>query len=372
MTFNTEVNINVGKSVFDQTAHKLWGTFKVLRVTYEGIYDSTFEVYPTIAGVQPVIESMSIDNEQYCRNYAMVYTGHIGRRKPIVTDVILTPEEECGKRKMEYTELVFYGESTKPGDWPWHVAIFKKSYAQKTYACGGTLITRNIVLTAGHCVTTINAPDSPSNLAVVLGKHTITHDEATSQERDVHSVIVHENFRTPKYTDNDIALLKLKTEASYNNYVQPACIWYDGAYDKLPTSRIMGSVVGWGLDETFNLSPELRHATMPEVSFTDCVMKKPTFYALMLSNSTKFCAGWGNGTSACNGDSGGGYFVFVPDVAKNSSPTATGAWYVKGIISVAVAKENVGVCDPDYYVLFTDISKYKDWIRKHADIITRT
>ena len=42
--------------------------------------------------------------------------------------------------------------------------------------------------------------------------------------------------------ENDIALLKLKYEAVYTDYVQPACLWYEDAIYKLPHSVIFGTV----------------------------------------------------------------------------------------------------------------------------------
>jgi len=61
-----------------------------------------------------------------------------------------------------------------------------------------------------------------------------------------------------------------------------------------------------------------------------------------------------SGTSVCNGDSGGG-MVFN----RNSR------WYLRGIVSITVAKEGLRVCDTKHYVVFTDVAKYGDFIRKN-------
>lgn len=71
------------------------------------------------------------------------------------------------------------------------------------------------------------------------------------------------------------------------------------------------------------------------------------------------------GTSACNGDSGSAFQVFLPDQAKDDNPDAPGAWYVRGIVSVTVAREDAAICNPEKYVVFTDVEKYKPWIEKH-------
>lgn len=57
----------------------------------------------------------------------------------------------------------------------------------------------------------------------------------------MHSIIVHEDFKLP-YLHNDISLLKMTAEVTYNDYIQPACLWNKGAVDKLNTNEISGTV----------------------------------------------------------------------------------------------------------------------------------
>lgn len=74
------------------------------------------------------------------------------------------------------------------------------------------------------------------------------------------------------------------------------------------------------------------------------------------------------GTSACNGDSGGAFQVFIPDDAQDQSVNASGAWHVRGIVSQTISRFDVPICDPHQYVVFTDVEKYRSWIDKHLDI----
>lgn len=55
----------------------------------------------------------------------------------------------CGRRKIHHTGLITGGQPTKPGDWPWHVAIYrmKSSSSEQKYVCGGSLLTTSRVLT---------------------------------------------------------------------------------------------------------------------------------------------------------------------------------------------------------------------------------
>lgn len=61
------------------------------------------------------------------------------------------------------------------------------------------------------------------------------------------------------------------------------------------------------------------------------------------------------GTSVCNGDSGGGLF-FSKNVEEDLQ------WHIRGIVSLSVAKNNAPICDPEHFVLFTDVSRYISWI----------
>lgn len=79
------------------------------------------------------------------------------------------------------------------------------------------------------------------------------------------------------------------------------------------------------------------------------------------------------GAAPCNGDSGGGFVVYVEDYKPSRSlffaPKAPGAWYVKGIVSVTLKSErdDAVVCDPNGYTVFTDVAIYRDWILSYMN-----
>jgi secreted trypsin-like serine protease len=50
---------------------------------------------------------------------------------------------QCGKQ-MFSAPLIFNGEKSQPGQWPWHVALLKET---NNYFCGGTIISNLHVLT---------------------------------------------------------------------------------------------------------------------------------------------------------------------------------------------------------------------------------
>ncbi|CAG9792313.1 unnamed protein product [Diatraea saccharalis] len=319
---------------------------------------------PPYGGV-PYLTSLVLNTVEYCEEPISGFLDDmfiLGRKDTaeIITNV---PDDSCGRRKIQHTELIVNGQSTKPGDWPWHAAIYRLEKFKIDYICGGTLLNNIFVLTAAHCVTSRGSPVLPETRNVILGKYNLVGGDISPQEKGVHQIIVHNEFN-PSKLDNDIALIKLKSEVTFSDYVQPACVWYSDANKKLPSGTLYGTVVGWGFDQSDSLSSSLQQVTIPKQSETTCIKSNPSFFSRLL-NSQKFCAGFNNGTSACNGDSGGAFVVFVPDESQNIAPNASGAWYVRGIVSLSVSRSDVPICDPYQYVIFTDVAKYKGWLNTH-------
>ncbi|CAG5030785.1 unnamed protein product [Parnassius apollo] len=334
-----------------------------------------FSVMGPSSGAIPNIGSLKINGVEFCNNPRKDYLNNfIEINQPITNQPTNQPvvptseivEDSCGRRKITHTELIVGGANTKAGDWPWHVAIYRLHRADIKYICGGTLLSKNYVLTAAHCATIRGEAVIPDILNIVLGKYNLVGGDIAVQEKEVFKVIIHEKFNYKIRLDNDIALLKLRTEVTFTDYVQPACIWSEKAIEKIPTNEIIGTVIGWGFDQTDELSSQLRQATMPIISENTCYKSNPLFYSNVLTEN-KFCAGLKNGTSACNGDSGGGFFVFVPDISHDAHPNAPGAWYLKGIVSLTVSRRDVPLCDPTQYVVFTDVSRYREWIDKNIN-----
>lgn len=102
----------------------------------------------------------------------------------------------------------------------------------------------------------------------------------------------------------------------------------------------------------------LRVTSIPVVSEENCIKNQKKDFKKYVTYTT-FCAGYQNGTGVCNGDSGGG-LIFPKDEKKN-------VWYLQGIVSVSPRRHGTSFCDPNYYTIFTKLSKYTDWLQ---DILT--
>ncbi|EEB20276.1 hypothetical protein Phum_PHUM609370 [Pediculus humanus corporis] len=265
--------------------------------------------------------------------------------------------QECGTPSIQPSPLITHGQLTSRGQWPWHVALYKNVGTDLTFFCGGSLINNKYVLTAAHCVTKTytTQPLDENTLVVYLGKyHLKLWSEGGVQNRQVFKITVHPKYNSTDFR-SDIAVLELTTPVEYSDYVRPICMW-DRTNTRIEeVEGKLGTVVGWGFDEHKMLTEELRQAKMPVVEQKTCLWSYPDFYPQFTSNMT-YCAGFKNGTSVCNGDSGGGMVFPYKD------RTGIERWHLRGIVSISPARNDSRVCDTSHYVVFTDVAKYLPWL----------
>ncbi|CAH0595236.1 unnamed protein product [Chrysodeixis includens] len=274
---------------------------------------------------------------------------------------------QCGKVMLNNPiPLVVNGTPTLEGQWPWQIALYQTQTVDNKYICGGTLVSHRHVITAAHCVTRKGSRRvvNKNTLTVFLGKHNLRTSVAGVQIRFVENIIVHPEYNATTFS-RDLAILELREPVTYSDHVQPACLWPENEIDLKNVIGKNGSVVGWGFDDTGVATEELSLVEMPVVDQETCIRSYSDFFVRFTSEYT-FCAGYRNGVfnektgtrksvSVCNGDSGGG-MVF------NSGRT----WYLRGLVSLSVARQNEYRCDPTHYVIFTDLAKFLPWIKQYV------
>ncbi|XP_058813003.1 CLIP domain-containing serine protease B10-like [Topomyia yanbarensis] len=263
-------------------------------------------------------------------------------------EVFRNAQFQCGIPKHANTLLIVNGADAKISDWPWHAAVRQHSGNQPEYVCGGTLISEWFVVTAAHCTLGEN-PNKLPTMSVQLGVNAV--GSAEGKVYNVGRIHRHHGFALPDLKD-DIALLELSSPVEFNDFVLPICT--SKKTETVPGK--VGAIVGWGVTENDIPSTKLKLAKLPVVDELECKRREPELYGRVLTDKV-FCAGYTNGTSACNGDSGGGIVFERGD-----------AWYLGGITSFTRTRDGSNLCLTTTYAAFTKITPYLDWIARITNI----
>ncbi|XP_017478065.1 PREDICTED: trypsin-1 isoform X2 [Rhagoletis zephyria] len=221
-------------------------------------------------------------------------------------------ECDCGYSNEEIR--IVGGKPTGVNQFPWMARIV---YDGK-FHCGGSLLTKDYVLTAAHCVKKLRK----SKIRIIFGDHDqhIT-SESNAIQRAVIAIIKHRNFDPDSY-NNDIALLKLRKPMMFSKIIKPVCL---PRYNYNPAGRI-GTVVGWGrTSEGGDLPSIVNQVKVPIMSISECRNQK---YKSSRITASMLCAGrpsmdscqvsWGVG---CGRDGYPGVYTrvskFVPWIKSN-------------------------------------------------------
>uniref|UniRef100_A0A671LFS7 Anionic trypsin-2-like n=1 Tax=Sinocyclocheilus anshuiensis TaxID=1608454 RepID=A0A671LFS7_9TELE len=238
----------------------------------------------------------------------------------------------CGQAPLN-TRIVG-GVDASEGSWPWQVSLHSSNFGG--HFCGGSLINSEWVLTAAHCL-----PDA-SSLRVYLGRRTQQGVNANEISRNVTTIIVHTSYDR-NTNNNDIALLRLSSAVTFNNYIRPVCL---AAQNSVFPSGTSSWITGWGDVQSGVSLPDprtLQETIVPVVDNVQC----NTLLGSGSVTSNMMCAGlMEGGKDTCQGDSGG------PMVSKQCS-----VWVQSGITSWGY-----GCADPNAPGVYTRVSQYQSWI----------
>ncbi|XP_055617451.1 trypsin 3A1-like [Toxorhynchites rutilus septentrionalis] len=226
------------------------------------------------------------------------------------------------------------GAEAPAHEYPWLAGLFRQG---KLY-CGASVLTKNYVITAAHCVNSFE----PNEIRVYLGGHNISKDY--TELRRVKRIIDHESFDIFTF-NNDVALLELDKPLRYGPTIQPICL-PDGSVRDFTGS--LGIVAGWGrIEEKLPPSKTLRSVVVPIWSQQQCL---DAGYSSKKISENMMCAGFHDGKKdACQGDSGG------PMHKMGNS----GSMEVIGVVSWGR-----GCARPNLPGIYTRIVNYLPWIHE--------
>ncbi|CAB3387319.1 Hypothetical predicted protein [Cloeon dipterum] len=268
----------------------------------------------------------------------------------------------CGKKKLgsrqkrdgQVAQFVYSGFQAREDAHPWHALVRNNALG---LLCGGTLISKQTVLTVAHCIFKMN----PRDFDVTIGKYdTYSSSDAKIQTLKPSRLVTHPNYVGGQF-NFDVGLIVFETGFEITEHVRPICLWNEGSNLERVANK-SAVLVGFGLAENFSVPTTLQEAQLAIRSNRECYLSDRPFFGKQLKPGDNFCAGHTKGASACVGDSGGSLSIG----GKN------GRWFVRGVVSAGKAKvisrggKKETVCNPDGFSLFTDVAFYLDWIVENS------
>jgi hypothetical protein len=226
------------------------------------------------------------------------------------------------------------GKDTSISQYPYYARIDLGG----TFLCGGTLISREFILTAAHC-------NYPGNMTVTLGTDTL---KGTGVKFAVVEKIPHPKYRVGNPDIYDVLLLRLQGTAP-DFYVNNIPRLDDG---KSNENKDAFNVIGLGTqhEDSFLNANKLQVATVNRVDQTEC--KNRFLYKAGLEVSADMLCAHAIGKDACHGDSGGP-LVIIPNTSSHPSDH----------ILVGLTSWGVRCADDFFPGVYARVSYVLEWIK---------
>ena len=189
--------------------------------------------------------------------------------------------------------------------------------------CGGSLITRNVVLTAAHCWEGFIDPstgEADPNLTAVAGRHDLD-DVYNGESIPIIGWIPHPNYMEVTSGNNDFMLIFLETGFTAGNV---GLVKLNSDASRPFVGQELTSI-GWGEIDPHvcrnPLSPLLKHVNLNVVSNEVCETAEGIYNGTALSyanfiTENMVCA-WAYQEDTCQGDSGGPLVIKGADAASD-------------------------------------------------------
>ncbi|XP_053686664.1 glandular kallikrein, prostatic-like [Sabethes cyaneus] len=232
-------------------------------------------------------------------------------------------------------QRIINGTETTIEEYPFMASVRK---SDGTFYCGGTILSRNWIMTSAACVSLNIRP------TIQVGRTNISEefDESVFQ---VERLIRHPNFTNSIYDSYtyDIALLKLERPLEFSESIQPVKL--PKPYFEVDDADLGVTLVGWGEIEDGTLQDILRKVDYYVVPNEQCA----DIHSYKIF-PTQICAAYpGGGKGQCNGDGGG-------PLLHHGIQVGIGSWSIKPC----------GIAP--YPGVLTKVSHYLDFIYQHTDV----
>ncbi|KAL7732804.1 hypothetical protein ACLKA6_005940 [Drosophila palustris] len=244
------------------------------------------------------------------------------------------------------------GDYAEPGMFPYQVALLLQLRQGTLRQCGGSLISLQFVLTAGHCLTDATSGN------LFLGA--TTYADATAAEQSF--VVQQQDFNIyPGYLGfggyNDLALIRLPQRATPSARVQPIALARPFMQQPLLQGQLVSSS-GWGsMGDGLNASARTVEEVKPLQYVNVQVLEQQRCSCLFLpglvSARRHICTDGSGGRGPCEGDSGGPLVYRWHNVS-----------YLIGLTSFG----NAMGCELGSPTVYTRITSYLEWIMDEAGL----
>ncbi|GMR40881.1 hypothetical protein PMAYCL1PPCAC_11076 [Pristionchus mayeri] len=241
------------------------------------------------------------------------------------------------------------GNDAPVGKWPWQVQLLLVRESSSVSLCGGSIIAPRCILTAAHCLNSIDEVHK-----IMYGSVGADRSDKTARAANF---TIHEKWESNKYkkSPNDIALIELEEPIQFDGTASPVCL------PSLDTTIPVDAQVvatGFGLANDYNntsalgISSRLKETVILLVPHEVCNFRWHQQMETEDLRDTQICAGsYGHGSM--KGDSGGPLVIF----SKSKQ------WFQIGVVSSGPGYSLEHDVAPEIY---TNVAKYCDWIEQNT------
>lgn len=118
---------------------------------------------------------------------------------------------ECGFQSiLSMTTTQTLSKLASPGDWPWHVALFR----DEKHVCDGTLVSPNWVLTTDSCF----QGQPKATWLAIFGSVRLSSNSPWKQRRRIIGMV-----KSP-VEGSTAALIRLETAVDFSDFIRPVCL----------------------------------------------------------------------------------------------------------------------------------------------------
>jgi secreted trypsin-like serine protease len=245
-----------------------------------------------------------------------------------------------------FSARIINGTEARPNSWPWMVFLTVNS----EFSCGGSILDKDTILTAAHCVDDVTAI---SSLRIGVG----LHNRSSANINNLYSVsriIIHPQWNRTTIR-NDVAIIKLRNALTFSDRVSPVCLPPQNSHSSLYGKNVVAT--GWGRTQSGEPADLLQQAQLKVINETFFYLLNDTgFFPSEQYAVIEYIDRNDSDTNICSGDSGGPLVYF--DGKK---------WTIFGVTSYGPEDQITGICFTNFPSYFQSVPFYLDFINGYLN-----